>query len=692
MPSLHAKAALAFAAATVVVSAAVAAPAAVTPLRLTEQQIERKGSAQLEWRAHAVRVRFDDAGWDSGIRVRPPAGQETWDFSPAKALAVDVENLSRDKQLRLTLHVSSGSREEKNHRNVHSGLALNPGEKRTLQLHLPHPSRYSTPDGVPGLRLVQTDKVTWFELYMQWPFEGKAPNLVDCRISNFRLVGKAEDMVTVVPTDPETFFPFIDVYGQYLHGDWPEKIRSDADLKKAHAAELQELASAKRPADWNEYGGWATGPQLKATGWFRIEKYRGKWYFVDPSGRLFFSHGVDVARAHSDATKSTGHENWFDFKVETADLPFTHWNLQKKYDRADYEDAFYRTLVRRLEHWGFNTIGNWGKQELIALGRMPYVLQLNDHESRLPKIAGSKLKFYDVFDPAYIRTMENLLDTLGRRDPVIAKSVNDPFCIGYFTDNELNYGNRNGQILGDDVLKSPRTQSAKKVFVGDLEKKYTTIEALNTAWKTDYESWDALLESRTVPKTRDYMPDSHVFFRKAVDQYFRLGRDAIKSVAPHRLYLGSRFISTDATRRPLYEASATYCDVLTTNVYANGVHNLRTEDFPDMPVLIGEFHFGVLDRGMFSASLVPIGLTQGERAVAYTRFLQGALANPNIVGTHWFQFRDQPLTGRWDGEGYAIGFVDVADTPYPELTGASREVGHNMYRYRSRGKLINAMR
>ena len=50
------------------------------------------------------------------------------------------------------------------------------------------------------------------------------------------------------------------------------------------------------------------------------------------------------------------------------------------------------------------------------------------------------------------------------------------------------------------------------------------------------------------------------------------------------------------------------------------------------------------------------------------------------------------LTGRWDGEGYQIGFVDVADTPYPEMIKASREVGENMYTYRMNGKLNNSMK
>jgi len=37
-------------------------------------------------------------------------------------------------------------------------------------------------------------------------------------------------------------------------------------------------------------------------------------------------------------------------------------------------------------------------------------------------------------------------------------------------------------------------------------------------------------------------------------------------------------------------------------------------------------------------------------------------------------------TGRvYDEENYQIGFVDIADTPYPEIIDASRNVGGQLY-------------
>ncbi|MBN2711108.1 MAG: hypothetical protein JXR97_01545, partial [Planctomycetes bacterium] len=60
--------------------------------------------------------------------------------------------------------------------------------------------------------------------------------------------------------------------------------------------------------------------------------------------------------------------------------------------------------------------------------------------------------------------------------------------------------------------------------------------------------------------------------------------------------------------------------------------------------------------------------------------------NPQIVGTHWFQYGDQAVTARGDGENGQCGFVDICDTPYAETIKAAREIGDTMYKYRLEGK------
>jgi hypothetical protein len=64
--------------------------------------------------------------------------------------------------------------------------------------------------------------------------------------------------------------------------------------------------------------------------------------------------------------------------------------------------------------------------------------------------------------------------------------------------------------------------------------------------------------------------------------------------------------------------------------------------------------------------------------VAYRYYVEQAAAFPAFIGSSWFQWVDQPCTGRMDGENYNIGLVDVTDQPYAELIGAMRATHHRL--------------
>jgi hypothetical protein len=100
------------------------------------------------------------------------------------------------------------------------------------------------------------------------------------------------------------------------------------------------------------------------------------------------------------------------------------------------------------------------------------------------------------------------------------------------------------------------------------------------------------------------------------------------------------------------------------------------------PVMIGEFHFGALDRGLPATGLRGVA-SQAERGVAYRRYIETGAANPNLVGAHYFILNDQALLGRFDGENYQIGFVDCCNTPYRELVEQATIAHENIYRVMS---------
>jgi hypothetical protein len=60
--------------------------------------------------------------------------------------------------------------------------------------------------------------------------------------------------------------------------------------------------------------------------------------------------------------------------------------------------------------------------------------------------------------------------------------------------------------------------------------------------------------------------------------------------------------------------------------------------------------------------------TQAERTWGAGNALLNFARFPNVVGAHWFQYCDEPLGGREDGEDYNMGLVDTSNQPYQTLT------------------------
>ena len=168
--------------------------------------------------------------------------------------------------------------------------------------------------------------------------------------------------------------------------------------------------------------------------------------------------------------------------------------------------------------------------------------------------------------------------------------------------------------------------------------------------------------------------------KDVAERYFSTVRRVLRDEMPNHLYLGCRIAWG---REVIYEACARHCDVVSVNIYGREPSRDLPPGAEDKPMIVGEFHFGALDRGLFHTGLVATR-DQKERAACYCAFVNACLEHPRFVGAHWFQWRDQPLTGRFDGENYQIGFVTVTDAPYPELVEAARKTASGMYQRRSR--------
>jgi len=625
-----------------------------------------------------------------GITISAPGG--SWNLAANSALTLKMKNTGQ-REAEVRCRVDNPGADGTKHC-ITGSLSLAPGKSGTLRVELMRAgdSLGGNLFGMKGYPAgpvseesgIDSSKVTALLISIRKPDSDH-----EIVVWDIRATGDYTPPTASV-TDATPFLPFIDTFGQYKHRDWPGKTKSLDDLISKREAEAKTLDAMKEPPGWDQYGGWSAGPTLKATGFFRTEKYQNKWWLVDPDGHLFFSQGIDCIRS-IDSTPVEERDGWFeDFPGGRPEFnpfcgtsfallghyagrspkcfSFSGANLLRKYGPA-WRTAYSEIVQKRLRSWGVNTIGNWSDENICRMDRTPYTESIGSAKAKM--IQGSKGywgKFPDVFAPDFSAAVRSSMATKG------GKSAGDPWCIGYFSDNEMSWGDDTSLALA--ALKSPYDQPAKREFVSDLKAKYHDIRQLNSTWGTNHTSWEALLSSCEVPDKKMAYGDLTAFYTKASETYFSTVRDVIKEIAPNQLYLGCRFADANDLAA---KAASKYCDIVSYNLYRRSV-----EDFQfaggDKPLLVGEFHFGALDRGLFHTGLVPVA-NQKERAESYRNYVLGAARNPLFVGTHWFEWKDEPTTGRiYDGENYQIGFVDVADTPYPEMSETSRQVAEKMYR------------
>jgi hypothetical protein len=639
-----------------------------------------------------------------------PAGGKHWDLSAHQSVLIEVRNTGT---VPVTVRASITNPGAANlARTCQTAATVLPGKSARLDLRIvPTPLdpgydafkpffKYFTHIHVEDNTVDPAD-IDALTVWLDTPAEGSAVELSGLRLSGRGTTGRP------------AFFPFVDKYGQYVHADWPGKIHSDADFALRRAEEDQERAEWPGPADRNRFGGWAGGPQLPATGNFRVAKHEGQWWLVDPEGKLFWSYGPTGAGFGSERTPITDRENWFAELPPPRDGPlgkhysegrnviyeyyrgrawtgyeFHGANLERKYGPvATAATELTRITANRLRSWGFNTMGNWSSTVMMSSGLMPYVTAIhfgspmvNDH---LP----------DVFHPGWEQALRARIET--ERDT----TAKDPMNIGYFVDNERRWGRfARGAGVALQVLEAAPTTASKARFIDDLKAKYGEIESLNRSWGTQHASWDALLQSRAKVTFADpanpdksikpaLQADCDAFGEKFVERYFSVCRDAVKSVAPGHMYLGARLNGhIDAS---LIRLQTRYCDVISYNIYdAIPENRLRQYADIDFPFLITEWGIDNDPRqSPFRAAKPEVSVgTNIPRVKALTQYAESAIINPRVVGAHFFQYRDQPLSGRPDGEALLRGFINTTDTPNFELIRANRLIAYDLYAKRARAK------
>lgn len=427
--------------------------------------------------------------------------------------------------------------------------------------------------------------------------------------------------------------PTVDQFGQWIPDDWEGKANSLDELKTIWNEEDKNLQSDA--FNVSKYGGYLD-TKVDATGFFRIEKIDGKWWFVDPEGYLFFSAGSTGIHTGGSFARVQGREYVYEAfppesliqsesRIEKAS--FYGWNLYRRYGENWYE-KWKEMTFRRMDDWGLNTIANWSDENLGESHQKAYVATLRGW-----RFSAETMGMPDVYDPNYASEV----DEAAKRQCLPLKD--DPYLLGYFVGNEPPWPGREMDLIN------------------------VILEGDETPMKAALKNF--LKEGDTPQRRISFVYDTYKKFITTVNA-------AIKKYDPNHLNLGLRF-GGNPPDEIIKASSDIGFDVFSLNIYGYSTYKDRLEridNFTGLPIIIGEFHFGTPGRGL--APGLAQTLNQAERGVAYRYYVENAAAHHSVIGTHWFQWWDQPSTGRYDGENYNIGFVSVTDVPYNELVEAAK--------------------
>jgi hypothetical protein len=296
--------------------------------------------------------------------------------------------------------------------------------------------------------------------------------------------------------------------------------------------------------------------------------------------------------------------------------------------------------------------------------KMPYAIV-----ARLAETSGANWetgKVADVFAPEFEASVRK------RAKTVCAPHANDPLLVGYFTDNELRWGRdwRAKSSLLEEFMNRAPSSAGRKAAVAVLRAKYGTVEAFNAAWKTQLRSLDDLSRIIALPmKSAAASESERAFQREFARTYFRIAHDAIRAADPHHMILGCRF----SGYAPADAAAVLgqFADVASLNTYAHSAPLKRLQQLSEstrLPVLVSEFSFTAADAKLPNKnSGAPPLKTQRDRALHYEAFARTLAAAPYVIGFHWFQWADQPVSGRPDGSSANFGIVNIKDEPWPAL-------------------------
>jgi len=484
-----------------------------------------------------------------------------------------------------------------------------------------------------------------------------------------------------------SYAPYVDTYGQSAHSTYAGKIQQDSDLEQAAADEQTALAAWGTPGGYDAWGGALNaGWQDTATNFFHVVQHNGVWWLISPAGNPCFYIGLDTGPLLTgNRTPTTGREwefaalppkaapynalwasgDWGNSAIVS--VSFDAWNMIRKYGSDSWQTTANNLTVQRMKAWGFSGFGKWATEA----GDLPILPVLEPNN--VPIVAVHP----DIFNPVIQQVLQSSLQQQ------IQASVTDPRILGWSFGNEY-----------DDLITPAEVQAilglgsavpAKQALINQaLSAIYGgNVAAMATAWRVSAASAAGLYSSSPTPPAADIETLREYY----EDQYLGFVYQAIKKIDPNHLYFGIWIVPGWWVNATDWQLNAAHVDVIGYDRYAPAFSDSLLESLvksTGKPIFLGEYSFPPsygLQRG-YEVYAAASATDDADAGAEYQANLAAAARYPWCVGVAWFEYRDEPVSGRGfagetdldlvEGEDYAFGMVDVADRPKYDLVNQVR--------------------
>ena len=377
--------------------------------------------------------------------------------------------------------------------------------------------------------------------------------------------------------------------------------------------------NAIEKTETSQFGGDLDKKYDEGTGFFRVEKIDGRWWFIDPEGYLMYSYAKCNVRPSDsiDAYKEAfnpygGRLGWTNAQIDYYDdlgfNSFGGWSFISR-QMNEEQTTFVEGLNLRQEVMDSEKMKPFGSIVPIGVGIR--------YAKAKKGVTGSGVETFlggvpPVFNPDFEEKCGEII-----KDYVTPWKDN-PYIMGWWSDNEIN---EDSGMLDKALALDPQNEL------------YAYTHA--AAWE-----W---LRERTGKKDANELDVNDQIreeFREFVfDRYHMIMRKAFKEHAPNHLYMGTRHFQPAETSPGVFKAAERYCDVISVNLYRHWTPDIvdTWAEYADKPIIITEWY--ARPEANVNMNALAGGFvckTSEDCGKFYQHFALRLLEAKNVVGFHFF--------------------------------------------------------